>query len=354
MVLRNPYAFLIKHFRLIHLIITAIFTYIVVKNQAIYTYLKEVIKDSVNRYNYLSYINYSIYIWIIIALALCFIVFYLLKYKDKPRKIYIFTIICHIVIGIYTSILFNYISNFSNIVIDQKTIRLYTDILLITLLFQYLIIAIMLIRGLGFDIKKFNFNKDVIELNLNASDSEEIEVNTQIDTTNIMRVVRKNGRELSYFYNEFKKYILVIIFVLLIFLGYRFYNYASVKYKIYNENDSIGTTNIITIKNSYYINKNDHNYIVINFDIFRNGAKEQFNINTLELSINNNKYLPNKNICNNFNKYGTCYKKQYITRENNNYIAVYEIDENIKNKNYLLYNEFYESVYKVKLDIKKS
>ena len=353
MVLRNPYAFLIKHFRLIHLFITAIFTYIVIKNQAIYKYLREVIKDSVNKYNYLNYVNYSIYIWIIIAIILCFAVYYLLKYKDKPRKIYIFTIIGYIIVGTFTSILYSYISEFSNIVIDQKTIRLYTDILLITLFFQYIIIAIMLIRGLGFDIKKFNFNKDAIELNLNASDSEEIEVNTQIDTTNVMRVVRKNGRELSYFYKEFKIYILVIIVILLIFLGIRFYNYASAKYAIYNENDKLGTVNIVTIKDSYYINKDNHNYIVVNFDIFRNGTREQFNINNLELLINNNKYLPNKNICNTFNKYGICYKKQYITRDEKNYIAVYEIEGNIKNKNYILYKEFYESTYKVKLNIKK-
>ena len=51
----------------------------------------------------------------------------------------------------------------------------------------------MIIRGLGFDIKKFNFNKDVQELNLSQEDMEEVEVNVGIDTTNILRGVRKQN-----------------------------------------------------------------------------------------------------------------------------------------------------------------
>ena len=39
----------------------------------------------------------------------------------------------------------------------------------------------MAIRGLGFDIKKFDFNRDAQELNATDSDSEEVEINTKID-----------------------------------------------------------------------------------------------------------------------------------------------------------------------------
>ncbi len=351
MVLRNPYAFLIKYFRLIHLFITAIFSYILIKNNEIYKYLREVIKDSVNRYNAASYIDYKIYIWIVLAILLCFAIFYLLKYKDKPRKIYIFTIVGYVIVAIYTSILYTYINGFSSAVIDQKTIRLYTDIQLIILLFQYLIVAIMLIRALGFDIKKFNFSKDIKELDITIEDSEEIEVDTNIDTTNIMRIIRRTMRELAYFYKEFKVFILIILAVLSIFLGYRFYNYFNNKMKVYKENEVVGISNILSVKNSYYATKNNKKYVIISFDIKRNGRKELLNVNNLELHVNNKKYLPNKNICNAFKKYGNCYKKQYITNETKNYIAVYEIDGNVNDRNYLMYNEFYDSGYRIKLNI---
>ena len=351
MVLRNPYAFLIKYFRLIHLFIAALFSYILVKNNEIYKYLREVIKDSVNRYNASGYIDYKIYIWIILSMVLCFVIYYLLKYKDKPRKLYIFTIVGYIVIATYTSILFTYMSGFSNTIIDQKSIRLYTDIQLITLLFQYLIIAVMLIRGLGFDIKKFNFSRDIKELDITMEDSEEIEVDTTVDTTNVMRVLRKTMRELAYFYQEFKVYILILLAALSILLGYRFYNYFNEKLKVYKENEYVGVVNYLSVNNSYYVTKNDKTYVIINFEVQKSGRKEQLNINSLELNIGNKKYLPDKNICSNFNKYGTCYKKQYITSEAKSYIVVYELLEKIGKNNYLMYNEFYNSGYRIKLDI---
>ena len=61
-------------------------------------------------------------------------------------------------------VVFSYMSGFSMNIINQKTIRLYRDILFICDLFQYYIIIVMLIRGLGFDIKKFDFTKTLLVL----------------------------------------------------------------------------------------------------------------------------------------------------------------------------------------------
>ena len=64
MVFRKPYAFLIKHFRLIHLIITGLLVYIVSNIQKIYSFILSCISEQVNRYNALDYINYNIYIYL--------------------------------------------------------------------------------------------------------------------------------------------------------------------------------------------------------------------------------------------------------------------------------------------------
>lgn len=354
MVLRKPYAFLIKHFRLIHLIITLMFTLLVIKNREVYKYLKLVINDSVNKYDALSYINYNIYINILIALVLCFIVYYLLKYKDKPRRIYIFTIAGYIIVGIFMFILYGYMRGFSNNIVDQKTIRLYRDLLSMTLFFQYYTIIVMLIRGLGFDIKKFNFNRDVQELNLNSSDAEEVEINTQIDTTNIMRGIRKQRREFGYFFQEYKAYIIVILIIVLAIAGYNIYNYLSVKYKVYNENELIGVVNNVIVKDSYYSIDGENNYVIINFDIFKAGKMERLNTGNMVLLVGNQKYTPDKNICYKYSKLGNCYKKQYISNNRDNYILTYKVDNlNIQNV-YLIYSESYDNSYKVKLILKET
>lgn len=353
MVLRKPYAFLIKHFRLIHLFLTGILIYLVVKNGEIYNFINKVIDTSTNRYDALSYINYSLFFYITLILIFCLVIYKLLKYKDKPRRIYIFTIISYIIIGLFMIILFGYMNGLTLEIESAKTLRLYRDILLITLFFQYYFIIVMGIRGLGFDIKKFDFGKDIQELNLNESDSEEVEVNINIDTTNVMRGIRKQKREFGYFFKEFKWYIIIIIIVIISFLSYKGYNYYVDKYKVYNENDIIGIYNKIIIKDSYYMVVNNDNYVIINFDIYNNGVRDKLNTGNISLNIGKDKYSPDKNICYKFSKLGNCYKTQYITNELNNYILVYKVDNlNIQNA-YILYNESYENDYKVKLIMKE-
>lgn len=325
--------------------------YLVRCNRKIYLFLISCIDDAVNRYNALDYINYNIYIYLAIGIVLFIVVYWLLKYKDKPRNIYIISILVYIIVGIYMFVLFGYFSGLPNSVIDQKVIRAYRDIMLMTLGAQYLIIIIMLIRGLGFDIKKFNFSRDAQELNLVNEDGEEVEVDVNIDATNIMRGIRKQRRELGYFFQEYKIFILGILFIIILIVGYVLYNYISKEFKVYNQNEVVGYMNSLTVKNSYYNIDTDKKYIIISFDISRYGREQKLDVNSLAIEINGSKYVPNKNICYNFDFLGNCYKKQYITDKTSSYILVYEVDDINSEKSYLIYKESDENVYKVKLDL---
>jgi len=243
--------------------------------------------------------------------------------------------------------------SFSNVIIDQKTIRLYRDILLMLQFFEYYIILFMFIRGLGFDIKKFNFSKDAQELNATLEDSEEIEIDTRVDTTNIVRSIRKQGREFGYFYKEFKVYIIIILVAISIFLIYKGYKYFDNKLKVYQENDLIGDIFKITVKDSYYSINENNNYVIINFDVKKNGVKDMLNTGIMTLNIGRNEYTPDKNICYKFTSLGPCYKKQYIGNNVSNYILTYRVDRlNIQNA-YLSYSESYDKTYKVKLIMKE-
>ena len=353
MILRRPYAFLIKHFKLIHLIITILYGYILIKTSNIYNFLRRVAKEPITRYDAPGYINYMIVFFIILGLALCFVVNWLLKYKDKPRRIYKIIIGIYAVLGIFLLVLFGYMSTFISTILEQKTVMLYRDIILITLLFQAVVVALMFGRALGFDIKKFDFNRDARELGITDSDSEEVEVNVAIDTTNIMRGVRKQGREFGYFFKEFKVYIIPIISIIGLIIVYNGYKMYNDKYKTYKENQTIGSSTKVVIKDSYYSIDIDKAYIIINFDIYQNSKNNTFNYNNLALYINNKKYLPDKNICYKFNKYGNCYKKQYLSPDGGNYILVYSLNELNFKKPYLLYTESYDNDYKVKLELKQ-
>ena len=351
MVFRKPYGFLIRHFKLIHLIISGILIFIVSFNNKIYSYLNSCIDDAVNKYNALDYMKYSVFIWIGIVLLLFFVIYSLFKYKDKPRKLYLFSILGYVCVSIFMFILYEYFRELPNSIIDQKTIRGYRDIMLITLCFQYFMIVIMFIRGLGFDIKKFNFGQDVQELNLSSEDNEEIEVDLKIDTTNVMRAVRKQKREFGYYFQEYKIIILGIFAIILVIVIANVYNKFKDSFTVYEMNEIVGNVNYLDVKNSYYVIDDNKNYVIIGFDIFKNGKQERLDFTNMILMMNGEEYLPNKNICSKFNNLGNCYKKQYITDKSSSYIIVYEVDRLNIEKTYLMYKESYDSSFKIKLNL---
>lgn len=351
MILRKPYGFLIKHFRFIHLIITAILVYLAKFSTDTYQYINSCIEDQVNRYNALEYINYNIYIFVLIVLVLLGVIYWLFKYKDKPRNVYILSILGYVVVAIYLFVVFGYFTELPNNIIDQKVIRAYRDITLMTLVFQYIITIIMFLRGLGFDVKKFNFTKDIQELNLTQEDAEEVEVDVNVDTNVMMRGIRKQKRELGYFFQEYKVFILGILFVLIVIVGYFVYSYVKKEFKVYNQGDVIGYNYSIIVNDSYFNIDNDKNYVIVSIDISKYGVEEKLTVNNLQLHVDDTVYVPNKNICNDFDELGTCYKKQYITTDSRNYIITYEVDGLNLEKTYLVYKETYDDTYKVKLNL---
>lgn len=354
MVLRRPYAFLIKHFRLIHLMIAILLAYLAFIMREIYKYLNSVIDQTVFRYDVLNYINYNIYIYIALALILCFVIYWLLKFKDKPRKMYLMLIVGYIIIGIFMFILFSHMHGFLNAIPDMKSLRLYRDIMSINLLFQYFFVIMMIIRGLGFDLKKFNFATDAQELNADAADSEEIEINTQIDTTNVVRMFNKKQREFGYFFREFKLYIITILVLVIGISGYILYSNFNKKYKVYKMDQVVGSINNIIIRNSYYNTDGDNNYVIVSFDAYKVGKQEKLNTGNMALYLGKEKYIPDKNICFKFSYLGNCYKKQYITNQSNNYIVTFKVKNLNINKAYIVYTDSYEHVYKIKLDMKET
>ena len=70
------------------------------------------------------------------------VIYYLMKHKDKPKKLYLFSIIGYIIVIVLFIFLFNYLRTFSNSTIEQKTLRLYRDISLMGLIFQYIIMIL--------------------------------------------------------------------------------------------------------------------------------------------------------------------------------------------------------------------
>ena len=363
MIVRKPFAFLIKHFKAIHLFLCGLLVYACYKYNGIVSFLRNYISTGNGRYDAVNYINYTPIYVILGAIAIMLVIYYLMKHKDKPKKLYLFSIIGYIIVIVLFIFLFNYLRTFSNSTIEQKTLRLYRDISLMGLIFQYIIIVIMVIRGLGFDIKKFNFSKDIQELNIDLTDNEEVELVMGIDTNKTKFKIRRFFREFRYFIKENILFAGIAMIVIVIILWVVVANYTK-RNKVYNENEYFGIDFNMQVNGSY-LTKEDNSLkklsvgnsslLVVKFKISSN-YNDILNPDSFILSIYGKNYSPSNKYCSSLKDIGKCYNKIKLSEEEKEYIFVYLVDDSVLDKKiYLKYDYGYltnknNSIIRVKLN----
>ena len=362
MIVRKPFAFLIKHFKAIHLFLCGLLVYACYKYNGIVSFLRNYISTGNGRYDAVNYINYTPIYVILGAIAIMLVIYYLMKHKDKPKKLYLFSIIGYIIVIVLFIFLFSYLRTFSNSTIEQKTLRLYRDISLMGLIFQYIIIVIMLIRGLGFDIKKFNFSKDIQELNIDLTDNEEVELVMGFDTNKTKFKIRRFFREFRYFIRENILFTGLSLIVIVIILWIVVSNYTKTN-KVYKENEYFGVDFNMLVEGSYLTKEDSYlkklsvgssSLLIVKFKISSN-YNDILNPDSFILSIYGKSYSPNNKYCSSLKDIGKCYNKIKLTEEEKEYIFVYLVDDNVLNKKiYLKYDYGYltnknNSVIRVKL-----
>lgn len=362
MVIRKPYKFLIKNFKKIHLFLSFILMYVCYKSSVLLYYFNKLIEGTASRNISLNYIDTFIIFLIIFSIIGFIIIYILMRYKKKPKLIYLISVLGYVVVIIFLLLSYSYLKVIRLEYIEQKTIRLYRDLTQISLYFQYFICLCMLIRGLGFDIKRFDFNKDLQEFNIEDKDNEEIEVNLNLDYNKINRKVNRTKRELKYYYYENKLFILTI-FVIMVIIGLLFLlNYNFNINKKYEQKEVVNIGNYeFLIEDTYITNKNysnkkisDNQYVVVKFKVKTNSDKyTNYNVNNLKIKYKGDIYDVNNNLCKYFSDIGKCYKEQSITSNFNSYILVFNLNKNNVNRNIIFEIRYGEKKYRIKLEKKE-
>ena len=346
MIFKKPYGFLIKHFKFIHLILTGLFIYLTVNVSNILDYYNRFISNNVGKLEAISYVNNNYLIVSGLSIIICLIVYALLRYKKKPRVLYFWLIGFVILVGVMINMAQGGLEVIYFSVMDAKGLRLYRDLLRILSVFQYIAIGVVLVRGLGFDIKKFDFVADMHELGLDVSDEEEVEL-TIGNTETVQRKFNRRLRELRYYYLENKAFILVIILVLLVIGGGGIFVKKEFIDKEYIEGEvfSVGQFNFKVIdsfvsKRGYdnqVITKNGDTFVVVRALVSSNGEKKKLNTANVVLEVNNNTYASGAYYGNSFKDLGIPYRNQLVG-EYHTYLFIYKIlDEDIGKKMKLIY-----------------
>lgn len=355
MIVRKPYAFLIKNFRLIHLFMLIFSSYLLIQSNLLFKFFNNYVdtRQVVSTGSLASqYITPSMYIFSLLLIIFSFIIFILLNQKDKPKLLYITMMIFYFALIIFSIVSSLTITNIELEGINPQIARIIRDISLISFLIQIGYDVLILVRTIGFDIKKFHFGEDLQSLDIDISDSEEIELTSGIDIDRLVRKFKMKKEDLKAFFLENKVIIISILVILILIIPGYFFVKDHYSNKLYLEGETIKLNDYTLKINSSYYTKYDYkgekllegenSYLIVNFNISNYSDEEiSIDLSDIKLEVNDEIYSTNITLYDHFIDLGNGYYNQKISNsESKSYIVIFIIsDDDIKEEIKLRYTE---------------
>lgn len=351
MIIRKPYAFLIKNFKKIHIILLLLSLYIGYKTFDVSGFVNEFMEFGI--YDYFNNpITRHVSMWLQIATVIMIVgstaILFLLRYKEKPWKLYLVPVIE------YTALFFvlNMIKGFFNVyntTVKTTDVRLSRDLLIMLIIAQIPAIVIFVMRVFGLDKKRFNFNQDEEFLNLNEKDREEVEINIDIDKNSFKRFYRRLKRNIRYFYREHKGICIGIIVILVVSIIFNSYKYMFVTNKSYNEGDIYSANGYtMRVNNAYYTDKDYHgkvitkksDFVIVEIDIVNNSETRTIEMENFHIKNGTKDFVStSKTYESEFADLGTTYDsvKELHKGEKTSFIIVFKVDKDLDKNRFVMY-----------------
>lgn len=344
MILKKPYAFFIRFFKLFHLIIFALSSVLLYRTSLVYNFMKEFCKDSPNVIGkdlVSPLFVWWVYLLIIIIILVNLLIIYILARKIKPYMYYVVNIFLYMgvmIVFVYSN---RVIGNMQSMLVAAKTTLAVRDFLNLARLFQTVSVIFYLIRATGFDIKKFDFVRDLQGLDISPEDSEEIEVAVEFEGNVFVRNFKKKYREFRYYYKE-NRFLINIFSLLFIGIVFLFIYFSINKYnKVYNENQffnvsgyNVGVKKSSILNTDFMGNNILDNEVLVAVDISVNGTGI-LPTSKFILVADNMQYYPITGYSSSVRDLGIVYSNQELSSEFSDYLLVYKIPKNIMNSNFL-------------------
>ena len=191
-----------------------------------------------------------------------------MREKKKPTNLYLGLVIYFIVLIIFFLYAFSFLNTIVKETVEQDSLSLFRDLIVLARTPAYVFIALCLIRGIGFNLKQFNFSKDIAELKIADQDSEEFELMVGQNNYKYLRFIRKTIRETKYYILENMVAITFVSLGLLVVLGFFGFKYYKQYLERLKEQEVTNVNGIVYVLNHTYITAED-----INGDHIKDGSK---------------------------------------------------------------------------------
>ena len=352
MIIRKPYAFLIKNFKKIHLAMLLLCIYIFYRQHTVSAFVREfmdlgVYNEGIDPIsNYTTWLSYLALLFVIGFVAALIV---LLKKKEKPWKLYSIILIGYAFIFVVLVMTQQYFNNFTG-AIDSATIRAISDLLFISSLSQYAAFIILMLRILGADLNKFNFHSDEEFLELSEEDREEFEVRLDIDKQSVKRKFNKFRRNLKYFYVE-HKFIsnAIIVAILLIAAGYSYYYIAVVNRSYQEGTEFVANGFSIQINETFYTETNlrgerfsdNRGFVIVEMTITNLASRRrEMDMQMFHMMSGNSRSNITMRYNNDFLDFGVLYLPRVIeSGQSLDVLLAFPIDTELSNDRFALYKQ---------------
>ena len=342
MVLKKPYAFFIKFFKPIHLIITFLIGYLINLDSSILSFLSSYISTYSGLMNTMPTSGLYSPLLTVIPIAICvmsLLVLGVMVRKKKPVLFYAINILLYIAVIIVNIYAINFLKTINEAAVSIRITKLVHDFVFLAMGVEIATFILFLFRGLGLNIKKFDFDSDLLSMDISESDMEEFEVNLNLNIDETRRKRKRSFRMLKYKYAENKTLVNSIIggsfgFIIAVVLVVVSLN---VNRNVQGKTYSVAGLNI-NVKNTYILNTDylgnkvtDNYLVVVSASLESNFLKEVY-LKDFNLRIGDALLKPTTA----YNKYlddiGFSDSIISVFPDSKNYIFVYEIPKKVKDK----------------------
>lgn len=364
MILTKPYAFFIKIFKPLHLLLAILVAYLIHLDNKILSFLTNYIHSSNSvigesiKSELASNLLFVIPIIIIVILLLLFGIMFRKKKKVTLYFVSIFLFVVIIIINLYAS---NFLGVLEETIVSLKIVKLIHDLVLINVILESVVFILFIIRGMGINFKSFDFNSDIAKLEINESDKEQFELEIDVDLNERKRKKYNKLRHIKYYYveNKFLINLGIISFIILSIVGGVF---VYIKLNDYNKEGNIyeSTSFSFGVDNTYILNTDyqgkkitDNYLIVVNTIIKSNYDRNSLYLKDFSLNIGETNFKPITKYSKSFVDLGIVYNEQILPLNFTNYLFIYEVPEKyITSDMFFSYNNMGKSI-DIKLEPKE-
>jgi len=353
MVLRKPYKFFIKYFRLFHLILASMVVYSLIRISHVISFINKFTNSDVtlktitiDEFNGLY--NIMDIIIPILTIALSAILLAVMTLKKKPNKFYAYSTLTSIALLAMTLHGRSTMLELTTTWIPRGSLESVVDLYIFVIIASAALVAIALARAIGFNISRFDFNSDLLQFDLSEEDNAEFEVALNFDVIEIKRNLKKRQRYVKYFLKENNSTIVWSIAIIIAFIGlYGLYSFSKnrIKSNPITNLSMVGDVGF-TVNEAYIVDKSpngkelpdDLNLVVLDVTL-KNSTKRALKLNPglLSLTIDEDVYGRKLNYGSYVSDLGTIFYNEDIKKQSEEKkLFVFAIPKkNIDNKMYL-------------------